>query len=340
MLHRSLHITEQLVFQKPFVRMLLVFVFVLVIASSFSACLPSQGQAQNGQQQSTATASSNASNVTTPAATKNMSPHSNVMSSAAPRAASSPDHIVIVMEENHSYADIIGSSSAPYINSLAAQGATFTNSHAITHPSEPNYLALFSGSTQGLDSDACPESYTGANLASELIGAGDSFGGYSEDLPAVGAKDCYAPDAINALYARKHNPWVDFASLPASINMPWTSFPTDYSKLPTVSIVVPNQVDDMHSASVQEGDSWLQNHLDGYARWAQTHNSLLIVTWDEDDGSTANQIPTLFVGPMVKTGKYSESIDHYRVLRTIEDIYKLPHANNSANATPINDVWK
>ena len=251
-----------------------------------------------------------------------------------------PDHIVIVMEENHSYADIIGSASATYINALASQGASFTDSHAITHPSEPNYLALFSGSTQGLTSDACPETYTGDNLAGELIKAGNSFGGYSEDLPAVGSTACYAPDPSNALYARKHNPWVNYSDLPSSINMPWTSFPSDYSTLPTVSFVIPNQVDDMHSASVQQGDTWLQNHLDGYVQWAKTHNSLLIVTWDEDDGSTTNQVPTLFVGPMVKAGNYSESINHYAVLRTLEDIYKLPYANNSANATSISDVWR
>jgi len=251
-----------------------------------------------------------------------------------------PDHVVIVMEENHSYADIIGSASAPYVNSLAAQGASFTDSHGITHPSEPNYLALFSGSTQGLTSDACPVTYTGDNLASELIKAGNSFGGYSENLPAAGSTTCYAPGPSNALYARKHNPWVSFSDLPSSINMPWTSFPSDYSTLPTVSFVIPNQVDDMHSASVQQGDTWLQNNMDGYVQWAKTHNSLLIVTWDEDDGSTANQIPTLFVGPMVKTGTYSESINHYSLLRTLEDLYKLPYANNSASATSISDVWK
>ena len=250
-----------------------------------------------------------------------------------------PDHVVIVMEENHSYADVIGSASAPYINSLASQGASFTDSHAITHPSEPNYLALFSGSTQGLTSDACPVTYTGDNLASELIKAGNSFGGYSEELPAVGSTACYAPSASNALYARKHNPWVDFSDLPTNINMPWTNFPSDYSTLPTVSFVVPNQVDDMHSASIQQGDAWLQNHLDGYVQWAKTHNSLLIVTWDEDDGSTTNQVPTLFVGPMVKAGTYSESINHYAILRTLEDLYKLPYVNNSANAVSISDVW-
>jgi hypothetical protein len=91
---------------------------------------------------------------------------------------------------------------------------------------------------------------------------------------------------------------------------------------------------------VPMGDSWLKNNLSGYVQWAKTHNSLLIVTWDENDGSAGNQIPTIFVGPMVKTGHYSENINHYNVLRTLEDMYGLSHVGNSATATPISDCWQ
>ncbi len=251
-----------------------------------------------------------------------------------------PSHVVIVMEENHSYDQIIGSSSAPYINALAAQGASFTDAHAITHPSEPNYLALFAGSTFGLSSDACPKTFTGANLGQELLQAGDTFAGYSESMTRAGYTGCYAPSSSNPLYARKHNPWVDFSNVPSSSNQPFSSFPTSFASLPTVSFVIPNQQDDMHSASIQQADTWLKNHLDAYVQWAKTNNSLLIVTWDEDDDTSVNQIPTLFVGPMVKQGQYSEHIDHYTVLRTLEDMYGLPYANNSANAIPITDVWQ
>src|SRR6185312_16073764 len=83
-----------------------------------------------------------------------------------------PAHVIIVMEENHSYADIIGSQQAPYINGLAQSGALFTDSHAITHPSQPNYLELFSGSIQGVKNDACPHSFAVDNEGSELIAAG------------------------------------------------------------------------------------------------------------------------------------------------------------------------
>src|SRR5215510_1563457 len=246
-----------------------------------------------------------------------------------------PDHIVIVIEENHSFAEIIGSSSAPYINSLAQQGALFTKSFAIEHPSEPNYLDLFSGSNQGITNDNCPVGpFSTANLGSELIAAGKTFTGFSEDLPSVGSTVC-----TSGAYARKHNPWVNFSNVPTSSNQPFTSFPTDFTTLPVITIVVPNLNDDMHDRTFQQGDTWLQTHIDPYVQFAKTHNSLLIVTWDEDDSSMSNQIATLFVGPMVKTGQFGEVIDHFNVLRTVEDLYSLGHAGQAANVSPITDVW-
>jgi hypothetical protein len=95
----------------------------------------------------------------------------------------------------------------------------------------------------------------------------------------------------------------------------------------------------MHDGTIQQGDTWLQQHLDAYVQWAKTNNSLFIVTWDEDDSSQNNQIPTIFVGPMVQTGQYSEHINHYNVLRTLEDMYGLPAANNSASVSAITDCW-
>jgi acid phosphatase len=95
----------------------------------------------------------------------------------------------------------------------------------------------------------------------------------------------------------------------------------------------------MHSGSVAAADQWLKDNVGSYANWAQTHNSLLIVTWDSDDGTAGNQIPTIFVGPMVKPGQYAESIDHHNVLRTVEDMYGLPLLGGSATAASITDVW-
>ena len=246
-----------------------------------------------------------------------------------------PDHVVIVMEENHSFSEIIGSSSAPFINSLAQQGALFTQSFAVEHPSEPNYLDLFSGSNQGVTDDSCPHTFSTENLASELAAAGRTFTGFSEGLPSAGSTVCTSGE-----YARKHVPWVNFTNVPSSANQPFTSFPMDFTTLPTVSFVIPDLLDDMHDGTIAQGDAWLQQNMDAYIQFAQTHNSLLIITWDEDDGTMNNQVATIFLGPMVKQGRFAEMINHFNVLRTIEDLYGLTHAGAAANATAITDVWQ
>ncbi len=245
-----------------------------------------------------------------------------------------PDHIVVVMEENHSYSAIIGVPAAPYINSLAQQGALMTNSYGVEHPSQPNYLDLFSGSNEGVLDDSCPHTFSTANLGSELIAAGQTFTGYSEDLPAPGSLAC-----TSGAYARKHSPWINFTNVPASANLPLSSFPSDYSTLPQISFVIPNLNNDMHDGTVPQGDTWLQQHLAGYVQWLAAHNSVLLVTFDEDDRGSQNHIATIWVGPLVVPGQYNEPINHFNVLRTLEDAYGLPYAGASAQALPITDIW-
>lgn len=245
------------------------------------------------------------------------------------------DHVVVVIEENHSFDDILGHPDAAYLDSLATQGVSFTNSFAITHPSQPNYLALFSGDTQRVTDDSCPQTFHAVpNLASQLTDTGHSFAGYSEDIPAPGYTGC----AANG-YARKHAPWVDFDTAASAQNRPFTTFPTDYRTLPSVSFVVPNLSHDMHDGTIAAADSWLKTNLDGYARWAVDNNSLLIITWDEDDFGQANQIPTIFFGARVRPGAHSERIDHYTVLRTLEDIFGLAALGHANGVSPITDAW-
>jgi acid phosphatase len=241
---------------------------------------------------------------------------------------------MVVIFENHGARSVIGAAKAPYLNSLAASGATLSDAHGIRHPSQPNYLALFSGSTQGVKDDACPLTFTGPNLAAQLHAAGYSFAGYSEDLPSVGFTGCRTGG-----YARKHNPWVDFPALPTSMNQPYSALPRDYADLPTVSFVVPNLCNDMHDCPVSTGDSWARQHLAGYVAWARSHNSLLIVTFDEDDGSRGNRIPTFLVGPMVRAGSSDQNVDHYGMLRTLEDMYGLSPIGSAADAQPLTGIW-
>jgi acid phosphatase len=244
-----------------------------------------------------------------------------------------PDHIVIVIEENKSFSQIIGNHEAPYINELAKRGALFTQSYGITHPSQPNYLALFSGSTRGISSNACPLELSGDNLATQLQAKGLSFTSYAESMPEPGYEGC-----IYGAYMRKHNPVANWKEL-AALNQPFSSFPADYSQLPTVSFVIPDQRNDMHDGSIAQGDAWLRKNIDGYAQWAMTHNSLLIVTWDEDDGASGNRIATIMIGQRVKPGQDRQHMDHYVLLRIVEELHGLPLLKESVTARSVKLNW-
>lgn len=252
-------------------------------------------------------------------------------SGSAPHAS----YVVAIVMENRSYNLVIGSPDAPYINKqLVPHSALMTNSHAVTHPSQPNYLALFSGSTQGITDDSCPHSLGAANAGEALLAARMTFDGYSESMPSDGYTGCYS-----ARYARKHNPWVDFTNVPASANLVFTSFVTPP---PTLTIIVPNLCNDMHDCSTKTGDQWLSKHVPAILKYDKTHNGLLILTWDEADPDTngQNQIPTLLAGPMIAPGKYRQGITHYSVLRTIEDVAGIACTAKACSASDLRGMWR
>lgn len=278
---------------------------------------------------------------------------------AAPRALPHYDHVLVVVEENHAYDQILGPaafpptafpfytwaevlhvpmvpSHDPFIRSLARSAAVLTNAHALTHPSQPNYLALFSGSTEGVTSDATiTTKFTAPSLGGQLIAAGNTFAGYSEGLPHPG----YTGDDVNG-YARRHNPWVNFTDVPAAGNLPFGRFPKHFADLPNLSFVIPKIQNDMHSGSIQDADQWLRDHVAPYVRWARKHNSLLILTWDEDNGTPANHIPTLFAGAHIQPGNYNEPVTDYRLLNTMESLFALPPLGAAANESPVTDVFQ
>lgn len=253
-----------------------------------------------------------------------------------------PDHVVVLVMENHGYEDIIGNASAPFINMLAQENALMTAAYGLIHPSQPNYLMLFSGSNQGITNNNVPAGipWSSLNLGSSVIQSGLSFKAYSDGLPSVGFTG-----TSSGAYQRKHAPWVNWQGssingISSSKHRPFTDFPTNFNQLPTVSIVVPDQNHDMHDGTVADGDAWVETNLSAYITWAKTHNSLFILTFDEDDGDNLNHIVTIFAGEMVEPGNYTESCTHYELLRTIEDMYELPYAGNSATALPVTSVWK
>ena len=262
-------------------------------------------------------------------------------------------HVVVVIEENHAFNEVIGNPNMPYVNGLAQAGALMTDSHGVTHPSEPNYFALFSGSDQGVAADPCNWTVSGPNLASELMAKNKSFAIYSEDLPAQGDTSCtFTPAALLASsgdpaagYRVKHNPyefWQVEGLLPPEGNKTFAQFPKgDFDDLPTVSFVVPDQWHDEHDGTDVLCDQWLQQNMSVYNVWAKTHNSIMIVTWDENDFIAAsNQVATIITGAEVIPGQYNQTINHYNVLRTLEDMYRLVPTNNAATADPIHGVFR
>jgi phosphatidylinositol-3-phosphatase len=253
----------------------------------------------------------------------------------SPTAYPRPDHVLVVVLENKADAQIEGNANAPYLNGLLTDSAVMTGSTAVAHPSQPNYLALFSGSTQGVTDDHCPLNLGArANLGRQLLDAGLSFTGYSEDLPSVGFTGC----SSNNSYAAKHSPWASFSNLPATTNQPSSALPADLAALPTVSFLIPNLCHDMHDCSVGTGDTWMRDHVNPYVQWARQHNSLLIVTFDEDDNSHDNRILTFVTGAGIKPGRYGQALNHYGVLASIEDWYGLPRLGQAATAAPLTGI--
>lgn len=271
-----------------------------------------------------------------------------------------PAHIVIVIEENKAFDDVIGSKFAPYINKhLVKDGALLKNFFSQHHPSQPNYVAFFAGDTLTVCDDKCPNTpFTAENLGSALLSAGKSFIGFAEDLPS-NPTACPQP----VIYGKKHCPWLDFSNVPLTSTRDFEKFPqTDagFEQLPTVSLVIPNLIHDMHTGAsiateVHKGDEWLDEKIKKYANWAMKNDSLLIVTWDEDSNTTYhvhcatgvitttppdNRIATIIVGQRVKNGTTSETqYTHQDLLRTILDMYAITPFAGAATAKDIDDIW-
>jgi phosphatidylinositol-3-phosphatase len=253
-----------------------------------------------------------------------------------PRAS----RVVIVIEENHSPTAILGNPDAPYLQRLAAEGAVFSNSFAIWKPSQPNYIALFSGSRHGVLNNSFPvpgAPLRAPNLSTSLAEVGETFAGFSEDLPSIGF------DGLRSgRYHHRHNPWVNFANVPPASNRPFSDFPQGrFEELPTVSMVIPNLDHDMHDGTIAEADAWLEANLGPFVEWAKVNDGLLIVTWDEGNQfDVENRIPTIFVGGRVRPGVYPERIDHYRVLRTVQEMFGATPTGHAAEREPITSVWE
>ena len=254
-------------------------------------------------------------------------------------------HVVLVVFENHEVTSIAGSSDAPTFNRLARRYATLAHYDAVGHPSLPNYLALVSGSTWGISNDCTACIVEARNLADSLEAAGMTWKTYAEDLPYPGFTGGYA-----GRYAKKHDPFLYFRDVVNSRArrdrvVPFTRFAHDLARrrLPDFSLLIPNLCDDMHDCSVATGDAWLKAHVVPLLRSRALRGGVVFVVFDEGSSDTGGggHIEALALGPSVRRGAtFAKATNHYGLLRTIEDAWRLPRLGLSRTGTPIGGIWK
>ena len=261
---------------------------------------------------------------------------------APPRPVPRFRHAIVVVFENHELPSILGSGEAPTFDALARRGALLTHDDAVAHPSLPNYLALVSGSTQGITSDCTDCVVHARSLADTLEAAHLTWKTYAEGLPAAGFTGPFA-----GRYAKKHDPFLYFADVASSARrrahvVPFPQLARDVRSngLPTFSLVVPDLCDDMHDCSVATGDAWLRREVVPLVRLPGT---VVFVTFDEgtSDEGGGGRVATLGLGPLVRPGaRFTAPTSHYGLLRTLEEAWRLPRLGLSAAARPITGIWR
>jgi phosphatidylinositol-3-phosphatase len=245
------------------------------------------------------------------------------------------DHVVWIVMENHSFDDIIGSTDAPYINQLAAQHGLAASFYAESHPSLPNYIAMTSGSTQGIGDDDDPASHPldVPNIFSLLPG------GASRSLLESMPGSCARSDSGE--YAVRHNPMAYYVNLGAGdcvrFNVPLAD-PPDLSA--RFTFVTPNLIHDMHDGTVSDGDAWLSSFMPKVVSSAEyaAGRTAVFLTWDEDDsilGLGDNHIPTLVIAPSVPPGsRVTARLDHYAMLRATQEMLGVTPLLGAAATAP------
>jgi hypothetical protein len=246
------------------------------------------------------------------------------------------DHVVWIVMENHAYSQVVGSPSAPYLNRLARSCGLATRFSAETHPSLPNYIAMTSGSPQGISDDSGPSAHrlAAASIFSQLGSRG--WRSLEESMPSP----CALSDA--GQYAVRHNPAAYYTTVRSACradDVPLTGTPNLAARF---TFVTPNLCHDMHDCSVATGDAWLKGFVPKVlaSRQYRAGRTAVFVTWDEDDGSSANHVATLVLAPSVKPGTRSgAAYDHYSLLHTTEQLLGLKRFGRAATAKSMRNAF-
>jgi phosphatidylinositol-3-phosphatase len=273
----------------------------------------------------------------------------NPTSNPTPVPANFPtfSHVFLVVEENHSFSDVIGNSSMPYFNSLASKYGLAKQYFANAHPSIPNYLMLTTGQIETFD-DNFSGTIKDDNIVRELITAGKSWKAYEESIPSAAYMGGDASP-----YVRRHNPFTllsDVQSSPtqAANIVPFSQFATDLASnsLPQYSFISPNVDNDAHNGTLAAADSWLQSNIAPLIASSTFQNGgLLIITFDEaemaDLDHGGGQVPTLIISSNAKANFQSQTLyQHQSTLRLILEalgVNKFP--GESAEAPEMSEFF-
>lgn len=229
-------------------------------------------------------------------------------------------HIVWIVLENQGYGSVMAPGAAPYLDSLAKSCGLATNYVAVTHPSLPNYIALTSGTTDGVAADLEPSQFVDrtANLFQQLRG---NWHALEESMPTACDK------VTTGSYAARHNPAVYYSNLAATCRRNDVPLRLPLALGSAFTFVTPNICDDMHSCPIATGSSWLARYVPDMLGSPQYRagNTALFITFDESDNGPANQVATVVVAPSVPRGSRSGArFTHYSLLRTTEQLLHLP----------------
>jgi phospholipase C len=292
---------------------------------------------------SIATAAVDAACAASGAATAAASAPETLCGGYAGRAPATYRHVVVIMDENRSYRDIIGRASAPYLNRIAAECGLATNYRGVTHPSHPNYMAATGGVRTPLGYVDAP------NIFRQVHRAGGSWRVYEEAMPHRCDRRSAPP------YKAGHNPGIAYASIRVgcrSWDVGWPRFRRDVTShhLPTYAFITPDQCHNMHASctrgtgAIRAGDRWLSKVIPqivqtpGYRRG----RTVIFITWDEgSNGQRADQVgenclapahledqschvPTFVMSRYVAPGTRSGRLfSHYSLLQTTERLLGL-----------------
>ena len=237
-------------------------------------------------------------------------------------------HVVWILMENQDYSSIVGAGSAPYINRLANTYGLATHYSAISHPSLPNYIALTSGSVQGISDDSDPSSHPlhVPSIFSQLPGGASRS--LEEGMPSSCAK------GNSGEYAVRHNPETYYTNLGSdcsNYDVPFGSAPDLSARF---TFVTPNLIDDMHDGTIADGNNFLKTYVPALMATPQYRagSTAIFITWDENSGSSGNQVPCIVISPYTHGVKDRTPYTHYSLLRTTEQLLGLPFLGNAASA--------